>query len=88
MLTQASRVLNTGLDGRVYLGQVTLVIPSYWRDARCHSSVPSPKPGVIYQVKNINFILSIFTAMQSKKFTLSFKRMFFFKSNCIIRFSL
>lgn len=52
LLTEASSVLNTGLDGRVYLSQVTLVIPSYWRDARCHSSVPSPKPGVIYQVMN------------------------------------
>ena len=50
MLTEASAVLNEGLERRVYFAQITLVLPSYWRDARCHMSVPYPASGVAYQV--------------------------------------
>ena len=61
MLTEASAVLNEGLERRVYFAQITLVLPSYWRDARCHMSVPYPASGVAYQVAfyaiNIQFIV-------------------------------
>jgi len=53
LLTEASNVLNTALDGRVYLAQVTLVIPTFWRDPRCHQPVHLPQPGVIYQDADI-----------------------------------
>ena len=49
MLTDGSAVLHQALGGRVHLAQVTLVIPSYWRDARCHMSVPYPTAGIRYQ---------------------------------------
>jgi len=49
MLTEGSGVLSEALAGQAYLAQVTVVIPSNWRDARCHAAIPYPAKGVKYQ---------------------------------------
>ena len=33
-----------------YLQEVTIVVPSHWREARCRVQLAEPKPGVAYQV--------------------------------------
>lgn len=50
MLTDASGVLNEALGEQVYLKQVTVVVPSFWRDARCHMAITNPPRGIHYQV--------------------------------------
>ena len=33
-----------------YLQEVTIVVPSHWREARCRVQLAEPNPGVAYQV--------------------------------------
>ena len=50
MLTESSGVLNEALGGRVYLKQVTLVVPSTWSEARCQMAIKTPTGNTAFRV--------------------------------------
>jgi len=43
LFSKASQILHGALDRRVYLKDVTLVIPSSWRDVKCKIQIHPPR---------------------------------------------
>ena len=50
MLSGASRTLSTALDGKAYYKQVTVVVPTSWRDIKCNQEIHTPRSGSSYGV--------------------------------------
>ena len=50
MLSDASRTLSSALDGKAYYKQVTVVVPSSWRNTKCNQEIHFPRSGSSYGV--------------------------------------
>ena len=49
-MVPASRAVSTALDGRVWLEQFTVVVPTHWREAKCGLKLRSPKGNTKHKV--------------------------------------
>ena len=50
MLSDASRKLSTALNGKAYYKQVTVVVPTSWRNVKCNQEIHMPRSGSSYGV--------------------------------------
>ena len=50
MLSDASRTLSTALNGQAYYKQVTVVVPTSWRNVKCNQEIHLPRSGSSYGV--------------------------------------
>ena len=53
MLSDASRTLSTALNGKAYYKQVTVVVPTSWRNTKCNQEIHLPRSGSSYGVSQI-----------------------------------
>lgn len=61
LFSEASQILHGALDGRVYFKDVTLVIPSSWRDVKCKIQIHPPRGTSTFGVKNLSVCSLIFS---------------------------
>ena len=54
MLSDASRTLSTALNGKAYYKQVTVVVPTSWRNTKCNQEIHTPRSGSSYGVSSIS----------------------------------
>ena len=60
MLSDASRTLSTALNGKAYYKQVTVVVPTSWRNTKCNQEIHTPRSGSSYGVSICPHFLAIY----------------------------
>ena len=75
MISESSSALYTATRGRVWFGQVSIVLPPLWTDAYCQTEIKYPTENIPYKV-SFSVALSLLNQMYSRREVL---RSFFLK---------
>ena len=67
MLSDASRTLSTALNGKAYYKQVTVVVPTSWRNTKCNQEIHTPRSGSSYGVSSCPHFQAIYNYHKHRK---------------------
>merc|ERR1719400_2868510 len=54
--SDGSFALNTATEGRAHFGQVTIVVPATWSEAKCRQTISAPTGNTPYKVAEVEVV--------------------------------